>query len=58
MGWQLGKFFCLQNVGGHGPQTGSAIVFQCGHMAKVHGQPHSLTMKEKLVLLDTTAAYQ
>ena len=58
MGWQLGKLFCLQNVGGHGPQTGSAIVSQCSHMAKVYGQPHSLTMKENLVLWETTAAYQ
>ena len=58
MGWQLGKFSCLENIGGHGPWTGSAgFFFQRGHMAKVHGQLDSPTMKEKLVLWATAAAY-
>ena len=33
------------------PLTGSAVVFQCSHMTRVHGQPHSLSQLKKLTFL-------
>ena len=53
MGRQQNQLYCLPNMGGHGPLTGSAVVFQCGHMAKVHGQPYSLSELRSSLFCDT-----
>ena len=53
MGWQPNELYCLPNVEGHGPRNRKVLLFfQCSHMTRVHGQPHSLSqLKKKLTFL-------